>query len=136
MSADTRAVLAESESPAISREQLAAYAEASGDLNPLHLDPAFARKAGFDDVIVHGMLGMGLLGRLLDEHFADRPLLKFDARFAAVLPVGSRLRCRARLADDAQPAAPDAPLRLALEAVDAAGTVIISGAAELGPVRA
>lgn len=124
-------VLAEYDTGPISREMLAAYAEASGDLNPLHLDPAFARKAGFDDVIVHGMLGMALLGRLLSEHYADRPLLKFDARFAAVLPVGRSLCCRARLAD-ARPGTPDdGHLRLALEATDPAGTVIISGSAEL-----
>lgn len=128
---DHRAVLAEFDSGPISREQLAAYAEASGDSNPLHLDPAFARKAGFDDVIVHGMLGMALLGRLLDERFADRVLLKFDARFAAVLPVGTALRCRARLADGVTAQTDGGHLRLALEAVDPAGTVIITGSAEL-----
>jgi acyl dehydratase len=127
----TTAVLAEFDSGPISREMLAAYAEASGDSNPLHLDPAFAQKAGFDDVIVHGMLGMALLGRLLSEHYADRALLKFDARFAAVLPVGSALRCRARPVDGVTAQADDGRLRLALEAVDPAGTVIITGSAEL-----
>jgi len=56
----------------IAREDLRRYAEASGDLNPLHLDPEFARQAGFDDVIVHGMLGMALLGRLITEPWAHR----------------------------------------------------------------
>jgi acyl dehydratase len=129
------AILAEYETGPISREMLAAYAEASGDLNPLHLDPAFARQAGFADVIVHGMLGMALLGRLLSSQFADRALLKFDARFSAILPVNTSLRCRARLADavDGQP--DDGHLRLALDAIDPAGTVIITGSAELAAVR-
>jgi len=129
------AILAEYETGPISREMLAAYAEASGDLNPLHLDPAFARQAGFADVIVHGMLGMALLGRLLSSQFADRALLKFDARFSAILPVNTSLRCRARLADavDGQP--DDGHLRLALDAIDPAGTVIITGSAELAAAR-
>lgn len=132
---DSTTVLAEYETGPISREMLAAYAEASGDLNPLHLDPAFAQKAGFADVIVHGMLGMALLGRLLGSKFADRELLKFDARFAAILPVNTSLRCRARLAEAVAGQADDDRLRLALEAVDPAGTVIITGSAELAAAR-
>lgn len=124
-------VLAEYETGPISREMLAAYAEASGDLNPLHLDPAFAQKAGFADVIVHGMLSMALLGRLLSSQFADRALLKFDARFAAILPVNTSLRCLARPAAAVEGQPDDGHLRLALEAVDPAGTVIITGSAEL-----
>lgn len=129
------AILAEYDTGPITREMLAAYAEASGDLNPLHLDPAFAQKAGFADVIVHGMLGMALLGRLLGSQFADRALLKFDARFAAILPVNTSLRCRARLAEAVAGRAEDGHLRLALEAVDPTGTVIITGSAELAAAR-
>lgn len=129
------AILAEYDTGPITREMLAAYAEASGDLNPLHLDPAFAQKAGFADVIVHGMLGMALLGRLLGSQFAELALLKFDARFAAILPVNTSLRCRARLAEAVAGQADDGHLRLALEAVDPAGTVIITGSAELAAAR-
>ncbi|MCI0598880.1 MAG: MaoC family dehydratase [Beijerinckiaceae bacterium] len=38
------------------REALARYAAASGDVNPLHLDPDVARAAGLPDTPVHGML--------------------------------------------------------------------------------
>ncbi|TMD40312.1 MAG: acyl dehydratase, partial [Chloroflexi bacterium] len=37
-----------------SREQIAAYAEASGDHNPIHLDDGFARSVGLPGVIAHG----------------------------------------------------------------------------------
>ena len=38
------------------REQIAAYAEASGDHNPIHLDEEFAKSVGLPGVIAHGML--------------------------------------------------------------------------------
>ena len=44
------------------KEQIAAYAEASGDHNPIHLDDEFARSVGLPGVIVHGMLQMGIAG--------------------------------------------------------------------------
>ncbi|WP_439107489.1 MaoC family dehydratase [Congregibacter sp.] len=37
-------------------EDIDAFAHASGDHNPLHTDAEFARAAGFDDRIAHGML--------------------------------------------------------------------------------
>lgn len=44
-------------------EQIAAYAAASGDHNPIHVDDEFARSVGLPGVIAHGMLQMGLLAR-------------------------------------------------------------------------
>ena len=43
----------------VTREDVRAYAEASGDRNPLHLDDEVARAAGFPGVIAHGMFTMG-----------------------------------------------------------------------------
>src|SRR5229473_98550 len=75
--ADVATEVARTRYEPLGRDDLQRYAQASGDLNPLHLDPAFARQAGFDDVIVHGMLGMALLGRLLEEAFPSNPLQLF-----------------------------------------------------------
>ncbi len=49
------AIVAQLTCDPIGRDDLARYADASGDSNPLHLDPAFARKAGFEDVIVQSV---------------------------------------------------------------------------------
>ena len=90
--ADIGTVLATQECPGRSKEELADYARASGDLNPLHLDEAFARKAGFDNLVVHGMLNMAMLGRLLTDHFEPDAILGFSSRFEGVLLVGEPTR--------------------------------------------
>jgi acyl dehydratase len=125
--ASVGAVVAELVFDAVGREDLARYAEASGDTNPLHLDPAFARKAGFPDVIVHGMLAMALLGRLVTESFPMRRVLGFSARFGAPLGVGEGVTCRARLGGrDAR------GTMLELEAA-AGHRVVLTGRALLAP---
>jgi acyl dehydratase len=109
------------------REDLVRYAEASGDTNPLHTDPAFARKAGFPDVIVHGMLTMALLGRLVTDSFPGRKVVGFSARFGAPLGVGEPVTCRARLGSrDAR------GTTLELEAA-AGDRVVLTGRALLAP---
>lgn len=47
----------------ITRDQSLRYAEASGDHNPLHKDPEFARAAGLPDVILHGLCTMAIASR-------------------------------------------------------------------------
>lgn len=74
------------EKPPITREQLVAYAKASGDNNPIHFDEAFAQQAGFPSVIAHGMLSMGFIGDCIDFNFAPDKfsLIKFTCRFKKV----------------------------------------------------
>lgn len=114
----------------ITRENLRDYAQASGDSNPLHLEAQFARQAGFDDVIVHGMLGMALLGRLLTETFTRHRLLAFGARFRHIIRVGETILCRARLEARA-----DDGWVLALDALSPAGVLLIEGTARVGPTE-
>lgn len=44
----------------INRAKLVAYANASGDQNPIHQDEEFAKSVGLENVIAHGMYTMGL----------------------------------------------------------------------------
>lgn len=69
--------------PTFSRERIAAFAAASGDDNPVHLEPAIAHQAGHPDVFAQGMLGMGLLGMRIP---AGR-LQRFGVRFLSPIPV-------------------------------------------------
>jgi acyl dehydratase len=53
------------------REDLVAYAHASGDMNPIHHDEAFAREVGLPDVIAHGMLTMGRAIKVVTDWVVD-----------------------------------------------------------------
>lgn len=68
----------------------------SVDPNPLHADPAVARKAGFERPIMHGMATFGLLGMILVCEFCEfdtARLAEMRARFTAPLYPGETLRC-------------------------------------------
>lgn len=93
MSAKSVAVgdeLPEMRLPAIDRKTLAIFAGASGDLNPIHIDIDFARRAGMPDVFAHGMLGMAWLGRLLTEWRPQSALRRFDVRFMGITHLGNQ----------------------------------------------
>jgi acyl dehydratase len=51
----------------VTRADLTAYAAASGDHNPIHVDEDVARSVGLPGVIAHGMFTLGLVGRYLAE---------------------------------------------------------------------
>jgi acyl dehydratase len=53
------------------RDDLNAYAIASGDMNPIHRDEAFARSVGLPDVIAHGMLTMGRAIKVVTDWVSD-----------------------------------------------------------------
>src|SRR5439155_753617 len=67
------------------REQIADYAKASGDQNPIHLDNDFARSVGLPGVIAHGMLQMGIAATVASEA-AGGPgrLRRMSVRFAGM----------------------------------------------------
>ncbi len=79
----------------ITHQQIRDYAEASGDFNEIHLNPEFAKTAGFSDVIAHGMLSMGLMGVALEKWGVTTETLKsFETKFKDVVHVGDYLTAR------------------------------------------
>ena len=80
----------------LSRTQIVQYAGASGDYNPLHTDEIYVTKvAGFPTVFAHGMLTMGLTGRLLTDWVGDGRLLSYGARFEKQVWPGDTLTATA-----------------------------------------
>lgn len=66
----------------------------SGDLNPLHIDPAVAQGAGFDTPILHGLATYGVIGRaLLAARCGNDParLTRIDGRFSAPVYPGETI---------------------------------------------
>jgi acyl dehydratase len=49
------------------------YAGASGDFNPIHIDPEFAKAVGLPNTILHGLYMMGLVARANTEAAGGDP---------------------------------------------------------------
>ena len=77
----------------ITKEQILAYAEASGDHNKIHLDEDYAKEAGLPGVIAHGMLSMGLAARALREWgIKSEQVLSLSSKFKEKVLPGDTLR--------------------------------------------
>ena len=66
----------------LDRAMLKAYADASGDQNPIHQNEEFAKAVGLPNVIAHGMLTMALVGRYVTQWAGGSQNVKeFSGRF-------------------------------------------------------
>lgn len=70
---------------AFSAQDVELFAKLTGDTNPLHLDPAYARTTSFQDPVVHGILVNGLISAVIGTRMLGRGhvLLHQDIRFPA-----------------------------------------------------
>jgi len=76
----------------VTREDVAAYAEVSGDGNPLHRDDDVARRAGFEGIIAHGMFTMGHLASCVVAWTGDPAAVKrMKVGFRAPVFMGERV---------------------------------------------
>lgn len=78
----------------VAQPQIDAYAEASGDHNPIHVDAEFAVSVGLPGAIAHGLLEMGILAEALAVWAggADR-LQSLQVRFSKPLVAGDTITC-------------------------------------------
>lgn len=68
-----------------------------GDRNPLHADPDFARAAGFDQPILHGLCTYGIVAKAVTDAMLDgdpTAVRSWSARFAGIVLPGETLRTR------------------------------------------
>jgi acyl dehydratase len=113
----------------LKRTQVVMYAGASGDFNPLHTDEPFAtRVAGHPTVMAHGMLTMGLAGRVLTDWFGHENIVRYGARFKAPVWPGDTVTATATVTAvetvDGRRRA-----ELAVTAVNAEGVEVLRGTA-------
>jgi acyl dehydratase len=67
----------------------------NGDLNPLHVDPEFARAAGFAEPILHGLASYGIVAKALVDELLDGDASRLEAlsvRFAGTVVPGQTIR--------------------------------------------
>ena len=87
----------------ITQQQVNLFADATGDHQWIHVDPAKAAAGPFGATIAHGFLTLSLLPRFFESSFkivASSMGVNYGlnkVRFMAPVPVGSRLRARMRL---------------------------------------
>jgi len=73
-------------------EDVQAYADVSGDHNPLHQDEAFARSVGFPGIITHGMFTMGhMAAAVVAWAGAADAVVAISAQFRAPVFMGEEL---------------------------------------------
>ena len=103
---------------------LVRYAGASGDFNRIHYDEAYAREAGLDGIIGHGMLAMALVGQAVTDWIGDGGLVRsLDARFTRSYRLGDELTVSGEVTD-----LHDGVAHVALCCVNQDGTEIIGRA--------
>ena len=76
----------------ISRSQIARFAAATGDFNPIHTDETFAQKVGFPSIIAHGPLALAFLTQALGHNFGAEKVRGVTAQFRAPILPGDTLR--------------------------------------------
>jgi acyl dehydratase len=110
----------------LKRTQIVMYAGASGDYNPLHTDEIYTTKvAGYPTVFAHGMLTMGMTGRMLTNYVGDGRLTKYGVRFTNQVWPGDTLNATATVEEVAGD-----KVKLKVETTNQDGLVVLSGYAE------
>lgn len=117
--------------PPFKREELQAYANASGDHNKIHLDENFAKEGGFPSVIVHGMLSMSYLADVLGLNFpeVEYDLTRFKGRFRKVTFPGDSLTLEGEIKNVQE----NGYLTVSVWAKNQSGEVKVDGEADLKP---
>ena len=107
----------------LSRTQIVMYAGASGDYNPVHTDEKFTTEiAGYPSVFAHGMLTMGMTGRMLTNYVGDGRLTKYGVRFTSQVWPGDTLNSTATVVD-----VTDGIVNLNVETTNQDGALVLSG---------
>lgn len=113
----------------LTRTQIVQYAGASGDFNPVHTDEVYATEVvGYPTVFAHGMLTMGMTGRLMTDLVGDARLVRFGSRFRSQVWPGDTLTGHA-VVEDIRQEDGQWLVDFALTTENQDGAVVLSGTA-------
>lgn len=76
-----------STSKKITDEVIRAFADLSGDFNPIHLDEEFASQTRFKKRIAHGMISGALISAVLGNEFKERKIVYLSQTMKFIAPV-------------------------------------------------
>jgi acyl dehydratase len=110
----------------ITQEQLHDYAAASGDHNPIHVDPGFAATTPFGGTIAHGMLVLALIGEMMYAAHGDEWTRsgRLKVRFKAPTRPGDTVTASAE-----ETKRHDSAVEYAVQCASQTGEVLIEGRA-------
>ena len=110
----------------LKRTQIVMYAGASGDYNPVHTDEVFTTEvAGYPSVFAHGMLTMGMTGKMLTNYVGDGRLTDYGVRFTNQVFPGDTLDATATVT-----AVADGIVDLDVSTVNQNGVEVLKGTAK------
>ena len=104
--------------------ELAAYADISGDTNPLHLDAALARKIGLAAPPVHGMLLLAAFEPALQDWRPDLRVERLSARFMQPVLEGEAVTLSGRVVRVSEGEMPQVLLRLMANGASRAPAIV------------
>ncbi len=82
---------------ALGLERLSRYADASGDRNPIHVDPHSARQAGFREPVVHGTLLSAFVVEFIASSAPGASIVNQRLRFLAPILASDRFFIKGRI---------------------------------------
>ena len=113
----------------LKRTQLVMYSGTSGDYNPLHTDDYYTKEAaGYPGVFAHGMLTMGMTGRVVTGMFGADSVRKFGVRFTNQVWPGDTLTGKA-VVQEIREEGGEKLVDLKLETVNQDGVTVVTGSA-------
>lgn len=116
----------------ITRQDIAAFATLSGDINPAHLNEEYANASLFEGVIAHGMFGAALISALLGTRFPGPGTIYLgqEIKFTKPVRIGDRLTIQATVTsknDEKQ------RIKMDCAVINQHGEVVLKGEAKLMP---
>lgn len=85
----------------ITPEEVKTFAEVTGDDNPLHVDPEYAKTTRFGKPIVHGVMLLAVFSKILGHDFPGHGTIavSLSTRFLRPAPVGAEIEFRVKVTE-------------------------------------